>query len=1236
MSGAKKHSTKKKAAAAVAVILLLLIAFGSTYAWKDYKQHKTNEFANSEPKYEAVLAEDFQEKENWRVSDGKIKKTISVTNTGIAENGFEAVYVRIQLKEYMEIIPLEWEETADRYMVDTDGKYIVFETEAAARKAYPYAPFDELKGGAYKILTDAVSGVTGWFIPTKEYDENGQYGKYVVTKYELGGKVTKVTGDDIDRADDDAQKNRKHDVVANGVDTVRSGECDYRKYIWEGTQIDGGVLINTAGNPTMEYIKWILDENVITLSEWVDLYEGMPVAMWIIDDTEGNDDPWIYWGQALLPGYQTSDFLNAVELIKQPGGNFYYAIHTEMQAVSLDELADGALDWPLSIVESYTRMRVDSVTVYDSDGQPVSTSSAIFIPEHDTEQEYAFTAVVEGENLKKGTVTWTIESQTGEDAAIGESDGKLKIPPNYKGKITVRATSDDDPAVYFEFTLIVGDPEDFGLIAEQGDDNNIKLTWDDSDLPDNEDGYGYTIYQSKDGGETWETRGANYGKQIKVLNVYPNKGWELKQWMESGTIWGAAGSNAGQGLISVDSIAFTSTTRESHSTVWTGSPFNVDPDSYLKDEEGKYKYDVIMFGSWDSYNYAGALSSAGVTAVEDFLKSGRGVLFGHDTYSIHAPFNISYLNLSNTPVKYSDVSTPVGAPNVIGSYRIQVANDGFLLQYPWSIAMNSILTVPFSHNGQVAKGTVWMKYVQVNGKFGVNDSSGALWGNGKAMGPEQADPVDGKGTNNHYLTTSNNTAKIQTGHSNGASTLDERKIIANTLMYLAQFTDATDAKDYSGRDMAPPDTPTAAYTDENKISISSFDNGSTYLYYVKAVDQTDPSKVYISNIVNQNCTTGLKGFFISEDNDPNGKPNVVRDGTGTITTALTIAAGDNQVVTYTSNTTSQYVHIIAVDKAGNLSTVKTVAKIIISIKNIETDGSIVHNATISNVASLNVDAIGLKLSAALTGSTSDDTVNWSVDTHAEAMGAGFSPSQGNTANLMIPPNYKGTIRVTAVSNKYANMASRSFNVNVAPIAELADAVRKDFYADGISWHILDVSNNNRLLMPTFPSNATSGFSTTYPSAYSIYANSVHKPVVDSWYANKIFGLRNYALAYQFANANGNEGAYTNYNAAMATTMNQAQARTGAGAPSNGTVSIAFMPSISDVNQYKGNFPTGVVQNLWVMLRSPGNAAGSKHTHIGGDAGSTVIGFVNYGGTAASPSYTRGILTFFWIRVTPNF
>ena len=59
----------------------------------------------------------------------------------------------------------------------------------------------------------------------------------------------------------------------------------------------------------------------------------------------------------------------------------------------------------------------------------------------------------------------------------------------------------------------------------------------------------------------------------------------------------------------------------------------------------------------------------------------------------------------------------------------------------------------------------------------------------------------------YYLTTWNNTAMIQTGHSNGNSTEDERKVLANTLFYLKQLTHKTEVLDNSARDIADPNKP---------------------------------------------------------------------------------------------------------------------------------------------------------------------------------------------------------------------------------------------------------------------------------------------------------------------------------------------------------------------------------------------------------------------------------------------
>ena len=75
----------------------------------------------------------------------------------------------------------------------------------------------------------------------------------------------------------------------------------------------------------------------------------------------------------------------------------------------------------------------------------------------------------------------------------------------------------------------------------------------------------------------------------------------------------------------------------------------------------------------------------------------------------------------------------------------------------------------------------------------------------------------------YYLTTWNNTAMIQTGHSNGESTEDERKVLANTLFYLKQLTKKTEVLDNSARDIADPNKPaniTTAVNTDNTTNIS--------------------------------------------------------------------------------------------------------------------------------------------------------------------------------------------------------------------------------------------------------------------------------------------------------------------------------------------------------------------------------------------------------------------------------
>ena len=304
--------TKRKVTAIIAIVALVVTSLGATYAYTDYQQHKSNELTGLAMKYEARLVEDFEEIDDWTVADGAVTKKISIANVGKASDGFGDVYVRMQLKEYMEIAPITYVTTNVRYMIDELGKFRVYQTQAAAQAAYP--------NHLYANLTDAVTGDSGWFVQTQDKDPNGQMGKHVVTSYTVG-QGQKIIGG--------ASGPNRAQTTSHHLHP--SDECKYKVHTWNGNELE-----------SREYIEWILnDPDIIMFSAW----DGLPVAKWILDDTvQFGADGWVYWGEALAPETSTALFMEAVELIKQPDGSFYYVIHTDMEAVSLDEILNG-LPW---------------------------------------------------------------------------------------------------------------------------------------------------------------------------------------------------------------------------------------------------------------------------------------------------------------------------------------------------------------------------------------------------------------------------------------------------------------------------------------------------------------------------------------------------------------------------------------------------------------------------------------------------------------------------------------------------------------------------------------------------------------------------------------------------------------------------------------------------------------------------------------------------------------------------
>ena len=405
-------------------------------------------------------------------------------------------------------------------------------------------------------------------------------------------------------------------------------------------------------------------------------------------------------------------------------------------------------------------------------------------------------------------------------------------------------------------------------------ENYVHLEWTNLGA-----GYKYMVYSKGQNEAVYQSIPSK--TNIRVLNIYPGKGNNLKGWMENPNSESANGY--GKALIAVDEVNI--------------DAFNANPMSYMKDANGSWKYDVIYEGAWD-VNNSKDLSIQGLTTIKEFIDSGRGYLCGHDTIFTRNDFTatnrnklVSYINLKTAT--YSDSYN-------MGSSSIKILKKGLLTNYPWSIGdIGTTLNVPMSHtSSQFASGDVWMSY------------SNNQWSSAKEISSYEGQEV----TNNFYLTTWNNTAMIQTGHSNGAATPDEQKLLANTLFYLAQLTSDTSCDDHKGQDLTAPDkvTITSASNDDKNLNISyskANDNGTKYEYYVKASDGNTANDI-TSDTVSTINTAGIAGYSYVIDNIENTEPNSSID-----TKDLSISVPLSQI----DLLKPIYIHIKAIDNAGNLS-----------------------------------------------------------------------------------------------------------------------------------------------------------------------------------------------------------------------------------------------------------------------------------------------------------------------------
>ncbi len=458
----------------------------------------------------------------------------------------------------------------------------------------------------------------------------------------------------------------------------------------------------------------------------------------------------------------------------------------------------------------------------------------------------------------------------------------------------------------------------------------VDLDWSDY----TENNKTFKIYQKKEGALEYETISSlNFSAEnmqiTKVLNVYPETGAvptvtfkykdgtstnlpksaSLKVWMEGGSI-------TENGVTTTyDAYGINPETKQQliYVTPVSSTDFNNNPNVV-------WNYDIVMFGTWDGngYNEDAQPNDNAINVLEQYIKAGYGILAGHDTIGyayngigLSRLRNYFNIEVGKFGVDFSTVTTPIENIDVQGNWlyyseKVKVTKKGTITNFPWELQNTAELTVPLTHTcSNAAKGTVWMELT--NGY--ISSESGAI--------KEYFE--SGVSNPYYFVTTYNNTAMIQTGHLKCESTEDERKILANTLFYLNQLSSVTSTTDNSAQDLKEPNVSIInieGVNEDGKISVkyNAKDNGTTYKYYVEAFDKSDSSTVVAtSNEVTEVVTTGVKGYYYVLDNNPENDFEIANSN-----------YTETEQILLENTDIGKYLHIKAVDKAGNVGTVATV------------------------------------------------------------------------------------------------------------------------------------------------------------------------------------------------------------------------------------------------------------------------------------------------------------------------
>lgn len=302
-----KRYGRKVAAIGTAAALTVAILAGGTLAWQSVSQEATNE-VDGAVNPGGRLHDDF---------DGT-NKDIYVENFTPADGSGMPIFARIRLYEYME--------TGEDAGVNLDDPDRVVDVAGATADTTPSIK-DPSTWMVHKY-DHATTPVEGEDTPIHDY-----------VQWQMGGSTVYMPTFNMNK---DSLKADINGTFA-GPDGHRPGDVDdtgdkYKDYVsysegntQSGTEVydddaddqeDDGILEVPGQTHTAKATQ---TATVLSMEEWKDL--GSPVGNFWVYDVDG----WAYWAEPILPSTATGLLLDGLNYLRNPAGDWYYAIHVEAQ-----------------------------------------------------------------------------------------------------------------------------------------------------------------------------------------------------------------------------------------------------------------------------------------------------------------------------------------------------------------------------------------------------------------------------------------------------------------------------------------------------------------------------------------------------------------------------------------------------------------------------------------------------------------------------------------------------------------------------------------------------------------------------------------------------------------------------------------------------------------------------------------------------------------------------------------